>query len=248
MNDVQTKCKNYLNKYLGNPYVWSGAGETLTEDNYETFIDAHEKDPRHNQDAKNFCRKLFDSGRKRLYAFDCSGYISKALIACGLRTWRGSCDHLWEKCTRTDTVRDFTLLFKVSATNPEDETHVGIYIDGYQYHSKGRAYGVTKEKFNPSMWNKFGNYEGLNTYLSDYVFKKSMKFGMKNSQDVKELKKLLHANKLGLSLNANNGNYLARTKEVILQFQKSYFSDEKEWDGIAGKKTITALNGIWGGK
>lgn len=248
MTDTQTKCKNYLKKQLGNPYVWSGAGEALTKDNYIDFIDKHEKLESNRKRAKKFCKALFDAGRKKLYAFDCSGYISKALIACGLRTWRGNCDALWEKCNPTNEVKDFTLLFKVSQSDPEDETHVGIYIDGKQYHAKGRDDGVVAEPFNRSMWNKFGNYKGLNTYLSEYVFTKSLKVPIYNSRDVVELKKLLQTNGFGQGLNPENGNYLSKTKEAVLVFQRSYFSDPSEWDGIVGKKTIDALNGIWGGK
>lgn len=248
MNEIQNKFKKYIRKYIGNPYVWGGSGEVLTKSNYEAFIDAHEKNPVNAQRAKDFCKKLFDSGRKKLYVYDCSGYISKALMSCGLRTWRGDCDALWEKCTPTNEVRDFTLLFRVSSSNQEDETHVGTYFDGKQYHAKGRDDGVVEEPFDPNFWDKYGNYDGLNTYLSEHVFTKSLKNPMYNSSDVKELKKLLQANGLGLDLNVSNGNYLSRTKEIVMAFQRSYFDDPKEWDGIAGKKTITALKGIWGGK
>lgn len=247
MNEVQSKYEKYIKKFVGNPYVWSGSGEAVTVNNYEEYIDSREKKENNAKRAKKFCKKLFDSGKKKLYPYDCSGYISKALMSCGLRTWRCNCDVLWDKCKPTDTVKDYTLLFKSSPTNSEDETHVGTYIGGKQYHAKGRDDGIVAEPFDPSYWDKFGNYEGLNTYLSDYVFTKSLKYPLYGSTDVVELKKLLKANGFGLSL-GTNGNYLSKTKEAVIEFQRSYFKDSSEWDGIAGKKTISALNGIWGGK
>lgn len=245
MNNIQKKFLDFCNNNIGNPYVWSGSGEELTLDNYETFIDSKENNPLNAKRAKNFCKKAFDSGKNVLNAFDCSGYISKALIFCGLRTWRGNCDALWDKCKKTNVVRDFTLLFRVSDSDSEDETHVGVYYNGNQYHAKGRDDGVVKETFKKSFWHKFGNYEGLNDVLSDYIFKQNLKFPMYDSKDVKELKKLLKKNGFGLNLNSENGNFLGSTKQAVISFQKAYFDDPKEWDGIVGKKTISALGGIW---
>lgn len=247
MTDIQEKYEQYLKNQVGHPYVWSAAGEIITEKTYEKYIDSHEKNPENALRAKNFCKKLFESGKKRLRPHDCSGLISKALMYCGLRTWRCNCDILWDKCEPTDTVKDYTLLFRVSKNNPSDETHVGTYFNGKQYHAKGRDVGIVAEPFDPSYWDKFGNYKGLNTTLSDYVFTKTLKSPMYSSNDVKELKKLLKANGFGMNL-GTNGNYLSKTKQAVLDFQKHYFKDESEWDGIAGKKTITALNGIWEGK
>lgn len=244
MNDIQRKFLDYADKHISDPYVWSGAGEVLTRENYEEFIDSHETSQSNAQKAKDFCLKAFNSGKDSLNAFDCSGYISKALMHCGLRTWRGNCDALWEKCVPTNKVENFTLLFKVSQSDQEDETHVGFYYNGKQYHAKGRSYGVVKENFNKSFWHKFGNYTGLSD--TAYVFTKNLKMPMYGSVDVKELKKLLKSKGFGLNLDENNGNFLSSTKSEVIKFQKSFFSDPKEWDGIAGKKTITALGGTWG--
>ena len=49
----------------------------------------------------------------------------------------------------------------MNPSNPSDETHVGIYFDGHQYHAKGRAYGVVCEEFKASYWQKYGWFRAL---------------------------------------------------------------------------------------
>ena len=201
--------------------------------------------------AIKFCNGLFAKGQTKLTIFDCSGYISKALMAAGLANKRLDCDGIWTRCTRTYAPADFTLLFRVSSTNSEDETHIGVYYRGYQYHAKGRKYGVVKEKYKPSYWNKMGVYPGLSEKVSGaastaqasgYVFRKLLKKPMYGSQDVRELKKLLIAKGYKTGISATNGNYLSSTEKIVRQFQEDH---GLQVDGRAGKYTITALGGVW---
>ena len=247
--NASIKFEKYVKKFVGSPYVWRGAGEKLTKNNYESFIDKNETSDRNKKRAKDFCKKLFDAGVKEMTVFDCSGYISKALMAAGLRTWRANCDYLWDKCVRVKHPRDFTLLFRTSITDPEDETHIGVYLNGYQYHAKGRDVGVVREPFVEGFWDKFGDYDGLYPLLNpSYSIGTKIKSPMYGKKEVKILKKLLKANGYGLNLDENNGNYLQKTKDAVLQFQRDYFFDESEADGIVGKKTVEALGGKWDGK
>lgn len=242
MTDAQKKFIAYITKHVGQPYVWGGTGETLTAANYEAYIDREETSTSYKASAKQFCRKLFTAGAQTVTVHDCSGYISKALMAAGLRKNRRDCDGLWAACTRTYTPKDFTLLFRVSSTNANDETHVGVYFQGYQYHAKGRAYGVVKEKYKASYWDKMAVYPGLSTTGNDaFVFSKVLKRPMLGSRDVKELKKLLAA--AGYTgLTVTNGNYLASTEAVVRKYQTDH---GLVVDGKAGKATITSLGGLW---
>jgi len=49
----------------------------------------------------------------------------------------------------------------VNENNPDDETHVGIYFNGFQYHAKGRADGVKKERYKASYWAKIAWFNAL---------------------------------------------------------------------------------------
>lgn len=244
MTDAQKKFIGYILKHVGQPYVWGGTGETLTASTYEAFIDKKEKTSGHNANAKAFCRKLFSQGKTSVTVHDCSGYISKALMAAGLRKSRRDCDGLWAACKRTYIPKDFTLLYRVSASNAEDETHIGVYYQGYQYHAKGRAYGAVKEKYKASYWQKMGIYPGLSDVESTegFAFRKLLKKPMYGSRDVRELKKLLIAKGYSNGITAANGNFLGSTEKVVRKYQED---KGLTVDGKAGKQTVSSLGGIW---
>ena len=94
------------------------------------------------------------AGLRAFRAYDCSGYVSAALIAGGALDKRRDCDGLYAMCGDLDAPRDGALLFRVNSENANDETHVGIYFNGYQYHSKGRESGVVKERYDAGYWAK----------------------------------------------------------------------------------------------
>ena len=253
MTEQEKKFIDYIKKYVGQPYVWGGDGDVLTKTNYISKINRMETngsygDLSYKDAAINFCNKLFAKGQTQLTVFDCSGYISKALMAAALTNKRRDCDGIWARCTQTTRVCDFALLFRVNTNNSEDETHVGVYYNGKQYHAKGRKYGVVCEAYRASYWDKIGMYPGLGAVSSSgssapsgYVFKRLLKAPMHNQRDVKELKKLLVANGY-TGVNPNNGNFYATTQAVVRKFQEDR---GLVVDGIAGKNTITALGGEW---
>lgn len=93
--------------------------------------------------------------------FDCSGYVSYCLMTAHALDKRRDCDGLYDRCERIEKPENGCLLFRVNDFNPNDETHVGVYYNGYQYHAKGRVYGVVKEKYNASYWAKIAWFKAL---------------------------------------------------------------------------------------
>lgn len=145
-------------------YVWGGSGQ-LCKNVDEAWIrkqEARNEGGKHADAAVVSWKSVMASPYKDVArVFDCSGYISWCLMQCGALSKRTDCDGLYAKCEPTAELKDGTLLFRVNTKNPNDETHVGVYFGGKQYHSKGRLDGVTCEPFNKVYWAKFGWFESL---------------------------------------------------------------------------------------
>ena len=141
-------------------YVWGGSGQLCCEVT-EAWIRQKERGRMPNEAVKAW--EEVESGPYRDVArlFDCSGFVSWCLNKAGAFKNRTNCDGLFARCTEVYTPTDGTLLFRVNPSNPSDETHVGIYFDGHQYHAKGRAYGVVCEEFKASYWQKYGWFRAL---------------------------------------------------------------------------------------
>ena len=145
-------------------YVWAASGQ-LCKDINEKWIREHEsrnEDGKHADDAVAAWREVMDSPYADVArAFDCSGYVSYCLIQAKALDKRRDCDGLYSKCEPTDELRDGTLLFRVNKDDPSDETHVGVYIGGLQYHAKGRCFGVVRESYAPNYWAKKAWFKAL---------------------------------------------------------------------------------------
>lgn len=141
-------------------YVWGGSGQLCCEVS-EAWIRSHEQGRQ--PDAAVKAWKEVENGPYRDVArcFDCSGYVSFCLMNIGALNHRTNCDGLFARCQEVYNPTDGTLLFRVSPTNKNDETHVGVYFNGKQYHSKGRAYGVVCEDYNEKFWQKLGWFRAL---------------------------------------------------------------------------------------
>lgn len=141
-------------------YVWGGSGQLCCEVS-EAWIRSHEQGRQ--PDAAVKAWKEVENGPYRDVArcFDCSGYVSFCLMNIGVLNHRTNCDGLFARCQEVYCPTDGTLLFRVSPTNKNDETHVGVYFNGKQYHSKGRAYGVVCEDYNEKFWQKLGWFRAL---------------------------------------------------------------------------------------
>ena len=145
-------------------YVWGGSGQ-LCCDVTEAWIrqkEARNDNGKHADDAVKAWEEV-ETGPYRDVArcFDCSGYVSWCLNKCGAYKGRTNCDGLFARCTEIYTPEDGCLLFRVSPTNKNDETHVGIYFNGKQYHAKGRAYGVVCEPYKESYWQKIAWFKAM---------------------------------------------------------------------------------------
>lgn len=235
-------------------YVWGSSGQ-LCKDVSEKWIREHEarnEHGKHADDAVKAWKEVMASPYKDVArCFDCSGYVSYCLIQAGLLDRRRDCDGLFDRCERTYEPENGTLLFRVNAKNPNDETHVGVYFDGFQYHSKGRKFGVVCERYSKSYWHGFGWWKKLphdaEPSKTAYFFTRVLKYGC-DGQDVVELKKLLISQGFGkgITVNTNNSpNFRSATRRRVKEFQKSV---KIKVDGIAGHDTIVALGGVWLGE
>ena len=141
-------------------YVYGGSGQ-LCCDVTEAWIRAKEKGHQPEAAVKEW--EEVESGPYRDVArcFDCSGYVSWCLNKAGAFSGRTNCDGLFARSTEIYSPEDGCLLFRVSPTNPNDETHVGIYYKGKQYHAKGRAVGVVCEEYKESYWQKLAWFKAL---------------------------------------------------------------------------------------
>ena len=145
-------------------YVWGASGQLCCEVS-EAWIRAKEarnENGKHADEAVKAWEAVMASPfRDVARCFDCSGYVSWCLIKCGASERRRDCDGLFARSTEIYTPEDGCLLFRTNPQKPSDETHVGIYFDGKQYHAKGRAYGVVCEPYNERYWQKLAWFKAL---------------------------------------------------------------------------------------
>ena len=146
----------YLKAQVGEPYLWGGQHTRLTPENYRAVIERKESDPKHRQDAIDFCRQKFDAGATVLYGYDCSGlgcywlYNLARLYKCDVNanTMMGRC------VLETEPPKRGWWVFRLSGRRA---VHVGYMIDDrYLIEAKGRKYGVVKTKFRTKDWDKWG--------------------------------------------------------------------------------------------
>lgn len=145
-------------------YVWGGSGQLCCEVT-EAWIrkqEARNENGKHADDAVKAWEAVIASPyRDVARVFDCSGYVSWCLIKAGALKHRTDCDGLFARCTEVYTPEDGCLLFRVNPKKPSDETHVGLYFAGKQYHSKGRSYGVVCERYNERQWQRIAWFKAL---------------------------------------------------------------------------------------
>lgn len=141
-------------------YVWGGSGQLCCEVT-ESWIRAKEQGRKPEEAVKEWEAVEASPYRDVARCFDCSGYVSWCLKQCGAYNGRTDCDGLFARSTEIYTPEDGCLLFRVNPRNPHDETHVGIYFNGLQYHAKGRAYGVVCEPYSDRFWQKLAWFKKM---------------------------------------------------------------------------------------
>lgn len=230
-------------------YVWGGSGQ-LCKDVSEKWIRAKEKrnqNGKHADDAVAAWREVMNGPyRDVARCFDCSGYISFCLKAAGALSSRTDCDGLYARSIPSEAVENGTLLFRVNKSDPNDETHVGVYFNGLQYHAKGRKDKVCSEPFNAKYWAKYAWFKKLD-HDNVFIFTRSLKYGC-SGNDVIELKRLLIARGFGKGITvdtASSKRFGTATKQRVKEYQRSV---GLKVDGIAGHDTIISLGGVWLGK
>lgn len=141
-------------------YVWGGSGQ-LCSDVTENWIRAKEKGRQPEAAVKEWETVMNSPYRDVARCFDCSGYVSWCLKQCGALDTRRDCDGLFARSTEIYSPEDGCLLFRVSPTNKNDETHVGIYFNGMQYEARGRKDGVVCLPYNERYWQKLAWFKAL---------------------------------------------------------------------------------------
>lgn len=145
-------------------YVWGASGQ-LCKDVNEEWIrkkESRNENGKHADEAVKAWKAVMASHYKDVArCFDCSGFVSFCLIQVGALDKRRDCDGLYDRCTPLEKPENGALLFRVNANNPNDETHVGVYFDGKQYHAKGRAYGTVGEPYRSDFWAKTAWFKNL---------------------------------------------------------------------------------------
>lgn len=154
LNEAQLQVDNH------SIYVYGGSGQ-LCCDVTESWIRAKERGRKPDEAVKAWEEVEAGPYRNVARCFDCSGYVSWCLKQCGAFNGRTDCDGLFARSTEIYTPEDGCLLFRVNPANPQDETHVGIYFNGYQYEARGRKDGVVKLPYKASYWQKLAWFKAL---------------------------------------------------------------------------------------
>lgn len=158
INAAQTEVDNH------SIYVWGGSGQLCCEVTEEWIRkqEARNENGKHADEAVKAWKAVMASPYAKVArCFDCSGFVSWCLNKAGAFKGRTNCDGLFARSEEIYTPIDGCLLFRTNPANPNDETHVGIYFAGKQYHAKGRAYGVVAEPYKESYWQKLAWFKAL---------------------------------------------------------------------------------------
>lgn len=241
---------SYLNDQIGQPYVWGAQGTKLTMTNYVSIIDRREEKESNRKAAKKYCKKLFDSGKKELRAYDCSGlgmYYLENLHH--IYDYDMSANSLLAKCEPASVAKRGYFVFH---HNGKKATHIGYMVsDTEVIHAKGRSYGVVRERFKSgSQWNRIGKPKCIDFEQPEperYIFMRELKYG-DSGQDVIEMKKLLIEKGFGKNITIDkpsSRNFRGETRRRVKEYQKSV---NIKADGVAGHDTLVSLGGVWLGE
>lgn len=239
---------DYLEKQVKNHsiYVFGAQGEGADIIS-ESWICKMETTPKNAQRAIAYWKKQVDAGYgKVLRAFDCSGLgMYELTILFGYpdstadTMYRKYCDQITKS-----SLRRGDWVFKRNSVGKV--THIGYVVDDNLnvIEAKGRDDGVVKLPLSRGSWNLYGRPacfydEIVNVWIATRLLKKGVK-----GEDVAEMQRHLIEKGFSCGDCADDGSFGGATYRAVLAFQKSYFSDPKEWDGIAGRKTLTALGAI----
>ena len=146
---------DYLEKQVGQPYLWGGQHTKLTPYTYIDIIERKETIAQNAEDAIAYCKTLFDNGAAVLYAYDCSG-LGMYYLQNVTKTYSHdmSANGMMGECEKADEPKKGYWVFRL---NDGRATHIGYMVsDTEVIHAKGRKFGVVKEKYKKSYWHCVG--------------------------------------------------------------------------------------------
>jgi cell wall-associated NlpC family hydrolase len=146
---------DYLEKQVGQPYLWGGQHTKLTPYTYIDIIERKETSAQNAEDAIAYCKNLFDNGASVLYAYDCSG-LGMYYLQNVTKTYSHdmSANGMMGECEKADEPKKGYWVFRL---NGGKATHIGYMVsDTEVIHAKGRKYGVVNEKWKKSYWHCTG--------------------------------------------------------------------------------------------
>lgn len=236
----------------GSIYLWGGQGETLPMLT-DSYINRRESS------ASNAKRVIALRDKRKikhpdLRAYDCSGLGVAKLMAAGEIARDRTAHGLYLDCAKItrDNLEpgDFVFRMYTSGSTKGHVYHIGYVVsDNKIVHAKGRDVGVVLETLNENGANYWNAY-GRSPYVAEaevdyktYIFRNNLS-RKKNkgtyNEDVKALQWFL--NKNGFNCGSIDGYFGKNTEKAVKACQKA---NKLTKDGIAGKKTIRALGGIW---
>ena len=241
----------YLEEQVKNHsiYIWGAQGQGYPTVN-EEWIKAKESGNHQKNALKTYRAAVAAGCEKKLRAFDCSGlgvyflYNLKRIIPCDKNA-----NGLMGACTmiQKSHVKKGDFVFKRYTTGTKRAYHIGYVVDDQLnvIEAQGRAYGVVKRKLSAGGWNAYGRpyffaaeIDSLPEKAEHTSFNRVLKKGCKGD-DVELLQQLLNEN--GDSITPD-GDFGPKTHDAVKEFQRR---KGLTVDGIAGKKTIEALGGVW---
>lgn len=245
MDDFCIYLENEVNNH--SIYVWAAQGEgyNVISDDWIRHMETSESNA---EKAIKFWHEQVKAGyEKKLHAFDCSGlgmnYICEHTSYLDM-----TADTMYnELCTPIEKsqLRKGDWVFKKNAAGKK--THVGYIVDDalHVVEAKGRSYGVTRSALSNGSWNAFGRPKIYDSKIvvvePEWIVTRQLKKFCKG-EDVKELQRRLINKGISCGPSGVDGSFGGDTRKAVIAYQKTVWPNtESEWDGIAGRKTLTAL-------
>lgn len=239
----------YLEEQVRNHSIYvfgaQGQGYNVINDNWIRKMETSEKNA---ERAIKHWHEECDAGyAKVLKAFDCSGlgmyWLMKhmAIIDMNANTmYNVLCDPITK-----DQLKKGDWVFKKDATGKK--THVGYIVDSSLrvIEAQGRDAGVVKRELNANRWSAYGRPKMFKMDIEAvWVVTRVLRRGCQG-EDVREMQRRLIEKGFSCGSAGTDGKFGGATEKAVIAFQKATWpKDKSEWDGIAGRKTLTALGAV----
>lgn len=243
----------YLEEQVNNHsiYVWAAQGEGYNVISDE-WIKKMETSPANASRAIKFWHKQCDLGFAQvLKAFDCSGlgmsWLEKHFPIPDMTAY-GMYNNLCDPITKTQLKRG-DWVFKKGSDGKI--CHIGYIVDNELnvIEAKGRDYGVVKKALSSTSWTVFGRPKYFKAEIEketegEFIATRPLKKGCKGD-DVKQLQQRLIDRGFSVGNSGTDGSFGKATREAVIAFQKATWPNlPSEWDGVAGRKTLTKIGAV----